>query len=64
MTLFQPKQVSMQDAIKIASSAGRDAGNRSATRNRRDAWNEDDLSAAQEANRIVMYAFGYAHMLD
>lgn len=44
--------------IRIASAAGRDAGNRSMRAAGRTAWNADDWNAAAEVTARVLRALG------
>ena len=48
-----------RQALKFASAAGTDAGNRNAKRNGRNAWNADDLEAACEASDAVLRSLGF-----
>lgn len=47
------------EARSIAVAAGRDAGNRSAAKAERIAWNEDDWNVATETRQAVMAALGH-----
>jgi hypothetical protein len=53
-----------RDAVKLANAAGRDAGNRSAQRHNRKAWNEDDQQAAHEACDAVLVRLGFGHLVE
>jgi len=53
-----------REVVKIANAAGMDAGNRSAKRNNRKAWNEADRDAAIEANNAVMFRMGFGHLIE
>jgi hypothetical protein len=50
---------SWAEAHKLAMSAGLDAGNRHAARNRRSAWDEPDWNEASRVMRNAMAAFGF-----
>ena len=60
--MFSPA-ITYRDAVKIANAAGRDAGNRSAARDGRRAWNETDRDAALEACNAVLVRLGFGHLV-
>jgi hypothetical protein len=49
----------MEQAVKIANMAGRDAGNRSARAAGRTEWSAADYAAALAANDVALRAMGY-----
>jgi hypothetical protein len=53
-----------RQAVQFANSAGRDAGNRSAQRNGRKAWNEEDRDAAQQTCDAVLIRLGFGHLIS
>jgi len=47
------------EAMKLARSAGQDAGDRNARKHNRTAWSEDDWDVACEATNKVLAALGF-----
>jgi len=61
--MFGPT-ITYADAVKLANTAGRDAGNRSAERSGRKTWNESDRDIAQQTCDAMLIRFGFGHLVE